>query len=540
MKPVMTLTVPVADPVARPGVLTDPARLRAWVDTLPYAKPEDAAERLYETLFRLNRTPAAGIHRRELMIGLQRAFERLYPVFMERTLAARSPRHDKRHHRYAALMRDLSGEMAFGYKLMIQPRRGQSPAEATPLTLYQAIHMLAIGMLFAGASYRPPPASAWREICQLYADAERRGLQDTRVADAAWPSQEGASVALLFKRAILLARIDPYRLPPGELWQANEYLAWYADRAQLGPLSEDPPPGAAIVDLEGAGPPSSAARGQAYSPAARFRLVDPQPLRDLLEAHRDALEGPDPHFPRGLVGLTAFRASQLIARIEQSWFEPAHRETEREERYDWLPVACGIEAIVAHLREHVRGHDPYRHPADESVPGMQGTAGKHWQGAPPLASWHQFNRSAGGLGMRVRHPLPRNLWVGQLVLIQDPLPGRGPGWLVGLVRRMIERRAGTTEIGVQFLGAAVRAAAVRPLMFGRNQSPDLQPALLLERPDYDDRGELITPCNLFRQGRELMVDLGSGALRAGMARLIEASPWFERFEYRVSMKERMV
>jgi len=539
MDPVLTLTVPAADPVTRPGILTDSARLRAWAEALPFAKPESAAERLLESLYHLNRSPAAAAQRRELMAWLQQAFERLHGIFIERMLAVRTPRHDKPYRRYAALVHALSAEMAFGYKLVIQPRSGPRASARTGLSLYRAIRMLEIGLVLACSEYRQPPGGAWREIYQLYAEAERRDLTDNAFPDANWTGADTASIAQLFKRTVLLAMIDPYRLLPGEIWHANEYLSGLAGNALLEPLAESSPaPGAGVVDLAGAKPPVSFATGGVREPAEHFRVIDPQPLHTLLELHRGALEGPDPRFPAGLDAMHPFRANQLIGRIEQCWFEPARRESEREERYDWLPVACGIPAIAAQLRGIARHGGRYPARTDPFAGGEDGPADPGERSSQALPSWHQFNRSATGVGMRVRLPAPQDLQVGQLILIRDAATPRTKGTPVGVVRRMIVRGGTNAEIGVQFLGAGVRPVKVRPLLFGRTQNPDFQPALMLDRPDYDDRGELITPCNLFRQGRELMVDLGRSNLRVGTVRLIEASPWFDRFEYRVTMKER--
>ncbi len=543
MDPLLTLTVPAADPVTRPGILTDPGRLRVWVEALPYAKPEDAAARLLESLYHLNRSPTPAAQRRELMAWLQQAFERLQRIFTDRMLAVRTPRHDKAHRRYTALVRALSAEMAFGYKLVIQPRSGPRHADATGLSLYRAIRMLEIGLVFACAEYRPPPGGAWREIYQLYAEAERRGLTDNAFADRNWPAPAPAtaSIAQLFKRAVLLAMIDPYRLLPGEVWHANEYLAGCAGKALLEPLAESSPtPGAGVVDLAGAKPPAPFAAGHAYQPAECFRVIDPGPLRSLLELHRGALEGPEPRLPPGLEAMQPFRADQLIGRMEQSWLEPARRESVREESYDWLPVACGIVAIVAQLRELTRANDSFHYAPARMDPDRDPPAGPGGRPVNRLPSWRQFNRSAGGVGMRVRLPTPQDLRVGQLVLIEDTGATRAKGWLIGVVRRMIERDGTNVEIGVQFLGARAQPVTVRPIVLGRTPTPDLQPALLVDRADNDDRGELITPCNLFRQGRELTVNLGRSKLQVGTLRLLEASPSFERFEYRVTMKERAV
>jgi hypothetical protein len=537
MDPVLALTVPAADPVAHPGVPTEAPRLRAWVEALPYAKPEDAAARLLERLYRLNRTYVRAAQRRELMALMEHGFERLFRLFLERMLAVRTPRHDRSHRRYVILVRELSTEMAFGYKLVIQPREGPRHADATGLSLYRAIRKLELGLTFASADYCPPPGSAWREIYQLYAEAERRVLTENAFTDRSWLSPDTASIAQLFKRAVLLAMIDPYRLLPGEVWHANEYLAGCAGNARLGPLdASSAGAGTGIVDLAGAKPPAPFSPERAYQPAEQFRMIDPRPLGELLERQRNGLEGPDPILPAGLDAMQPFRAAQLLGRMEQSWLDPAHRETERQACYDWLPVACGIQAIVGQLREPMHSADDYWPASDP--PAWSGQAASHLPETPAgsLPSWRQFNCSAGGLGMKVRLPAPPELRVGQLLLIQSSAAPSAKGPQVGVVRRMIERDGTDVEIGIQLLGDRVRPVAVRPVVVGRAPTPDFQPALLLDRPDLDDRGELITPCHLFRQDRELIVDLGNADLRVGPVRLIEASPWIERFEYRVTLR----
>ncbi|MGD8307884.1 MAG: hypothetical protein PVG98_00485 [Chromatiales bacterium] len=539
METALSLTVPKSDSVEHPSIEQEAARLGDWIRSLPYGDPESAAKRLGESLYHLNRSPGAVPRRIDLMACYDEAFQRLFGICLRRSLLSRSADQSRSDRRYAELIRKLAVEMAYGYKLVIQPRRAARRAGPTAPALIHALQMLQIGLLFSYARYRPPATSTWTEFCALYAEAERLGLQETpvRVSDDGESHQTTCSA--LLKRAALLALLDPYRLSPGDIWHADAYLKRWAGRAELttveaGQHAEH----AAVIDLRGT-PPRPYAPDKAYQPVGRFLLVDPAPLRDVVGTHLEALEDPESRRSQAVATLEPSRAAQLLRHMQHAWYGAPRRQSPRKERYEWLPVASGLGAVVGQLRREPRGLEFAALPTEGAEEGgrpgpMSGRAAE--SGALRL---RQFNRSASGVGVRVRLPTPPGLSVGQLVLVKDE-GSRNGGSVLGIVRRMILRDSTNAEVGIEFLETAVAPVELRPLVFGEGRKPDFQPGLIAEGPERGSRGMLLTPRHMFKPGREYMVALRGSNLRVMAERLVESNTGFDRFEYRVSLKDRAV
>jgi len=537
LHPRITLTVPVPDRVGHPDAETDPGRLRAKANALPFASPADAASRLLELITGLNRLPPPVPKRPQVVAALQGAYDRLYRCFLDQTLEGRSGINDKRYARLLAQIGSLSTEMAFGYKLAIQPRHGERHTTPSADTLYQAIRMLETGLLLACAAYLPTPGGVWREICQIYDQAERLGLSNKPVTDPSWAGKDAPDIELLFKRVLLLGLLDPYRLAPGDVWHAHEYLTQWTDRTLLTRLTDQ---GTAhhqamgLIDLAGDQPPRHLSEGPGPEDGHLWRLLDPSGLREPMESQLESLQASDTRLPKGLDGLDTVRGARLLKCMAHAWLENWERSSPRQERYEWMAVACGIRAIVEHLRRHSGDPDLSPDPFSEAQePGVDDQDAS----ARPMLRWQQFNRSAQGVGMRVQLPAPPELTVGQLVLLPSPENRYRESSLLGVVRRMIKRYHNLAEVGIELIDSNIRPAALRPTVLGRSTPADFQPALILATAESTTRGVVITPANLYRPSRDLVLRLGGESMRVSPGRLLESAPGFERFEYRVTMRD---
>jgi hypothetical protein len=527
LSPRITLTVPSPDRVGHPDTETDPGRLKSRADALPFACPGDAATQLLRLVGHLNRLPPPVAKRVQLMASLQGACDRLYRSFLDQTLEGAPHIDDKRYARLRTQMEGLAKEMAFGYKLAIQPRSGERRTHPFAGTFYHAIRMLETELLLACAAYRPPPGGVWREICQLYEEAERRELIHGPVTDPSWSSTDKPDIQLLFKRVVLLALLDPYRLPPGDIWYAHGYLSHWVSRTVLTSITGATRfelGGKGLIDLRGDHSPRRLGDEPLPEAGQVWRVLDPSGLQQPLETHLESLQASDGRTPKGLEGLDTLQATRLLLSMAHAWLQHWTRSSPRHERYEWLAVACGLSAIVKHL--HSNSDEPPDF--DEN---------HHADRLRPLLRCQQFNRSAQGLGMRVQLPLPPELTVGQLVLLPSPESHHREGSLMGVVRRMIKRYRNLAEVGIELIDSAVKPAAIRPVVFGRTGPADFQPALAVETSESDRRGALIVPANVFRPGRELVMRLDTEYMRVAPGRLLESTPAFEHFEYRVTMRD---
>ena len=77
-------------------------------------------------------------------------------------------------------------------------------------------------------SYTPVPEGLWREIHQLYLEAERERV----VAEIVDPETKEA-VVNIYVEALLLALTDPYRLSPGEVDKVSAQIRSSRPRLRL-------------------------------------------------------------------------------------------------------------------------------------------------------------------------------------------------------------------------------------------------------------------------------------------------------------------
>jgi hypothetical protein len=92
-------------------------------------------------------------------------------------------------------------------------------------------------------------------------------------------------------------------------------------------------------------------------------------------------------------------------------------------------------------------------------------------------------------------------------------------------------------VGIELIEGHAIAAHIRPMLFGRRGPADFQPALVVDASEPTRRGALIAPAHLFRPGRELVMRLDSEHMRITPGKLLESTPRFDRFEYRVTMRD---
>jgi len=336
---------------------------------------------------------------------------------------------------------------------------------------------------------------------------------------------------------LLLGLLDPYRLAPGDVWHAHEYLTQWAGRTLLSRLADRSAArhqAMGLIDLAGNQPPRHLSEGTGPEDGRPWRLLDPSGLREPMETQLESLQALDTRLPKGLDGLDPVRGARLLQGMAHAWLENWKRASPRQERYEWMAVACGIRAIVEHLRGRSGGTDlspdPFAEAPSPDVDDQDGSA-------RPMLRWQQFDRSAQGVGMRVQLPAPPELTVGQLVLLPSPENRYRESSLLGVVRRMIKRYHNLAEVGIELIDSNIRPAALRPTVFGRSTPADFQPALILATAESTTRGVVITPASLYRPSRELVLHLGDESMRIAPGRLLESAPGFERFEYRVTMRD---
>ncbi len=527
----LQLTVPAQDTIESPNVETDQCRLIEWVNNLPYANPLSTATALYESIYQFNRFPGTVKHRHELVNCYQPPFDIIYQAAQQST-QEKGNRNRLKKTDITPIVIKVTIELAYSYKLIINEHLRldniHKYQQQCSQAIYSAMKAIMLELMLEYSNLIPDSKKAWRELFQLYTLAEEYSLEKT-------PIEEETSIELLFKRILLIAIIDPYRLLKGEVWLCYNYLAHWAIKSELHKATTVPDniTGLFLLDLQAMHPPKPPEPNAKLLPA-RHRLLHVNSLNLVIHQQRKQLLADEHGEAKGTEGLSKDQASQIFRHMLLAWHVRPTRRSERHEKYGSYPVIYGLSAINHFLK---RGGNSLKDEVcvedltEDDTLTLGETASfcrenRHFQ----IHSWRVFNRSKGGIGAIVPPPFPKEVQVGQLVMIELDADDDEKQLKAGIVRRMIERDVNTLEIGIQFLPGKIAPVLIRPHFYDGETTADFQHGMLIDR-GTDVSQVLITPHGMYKQQRELVLDNNGFIQRIISDSIIETTPVFDCFDY---------
>jgi len=526
----LQLTVPAQDTIENPNVETNPARLTEWINNLPHANPNAAAKALYESIYRFNRFPGAITQRHALVSCYQTAFTVIYQ-------AARKASQKKETHTTAKqagiipLAIKTTIELAYSYKLIInqhlQLNNIQQHHQQFGNAIYSAMEVITLELMLEYANLIPDSKKAWREIFQLYSLAEQYDLEKAAIQEV--------SIEWLFKKILLIAIIDPYRLPRGEVWSCDNFLTQWTIKAELhtSPTVPDNITGLFLIDLQTTHPPKPP-EPKAELNQERHRLLQVNSLNLVIHQQRKQLLENEGILPKGAEGLTKEQITQMFRHMLLAWHVRPTRKSERHEKYGSHAVTYGLSAINHYLKKGSFTPDENTAIDDLEDDNMltleEATSFRRENKHYPICSWRIFNRSAGGIGIIVPPPFPKDVQVGQLIMIELEAEADAQQLKTGIIRRMIERDANTLEIGVQFLPGKVAPISIRPCFYDKEITADFQHGILIDRGAKLTKA-LVTPHGMYKQQREFVLESDNFVQQILADDIIETTPVFDCFNY---------
>ena len=528
---VLQLTVPAQDTIESPNVETDQSRLTEWINNLPYANPLSTAAALYESIYQFNRFPGAVKHRHELVNCYQQPFDVIYQAAQQST-QEKGNRNTLKKADITPIAIKVTIELAYSYKLVINEHLRLNNIHKHPQqcshAIYSAMKAIILELMLEYSNLIPDSKKAWRELFQLYTLAEEQSLEQA-------PIEEGISIELLFKRILLIAIIDPYRLLKGEVWLCYNYLTHWAVKAELHKATTVPDniTGLFLLDLQAMHPPKPPEPNATLLPA-RHRLLHVNSLNLVIHQQRKQLLADKNSEAKGTEGLSKDQASQIFRHMLLAWHVRPTRRSERHEKYGSYSVIYGLSAINHFLKrgefsledksctEGLMEDDTLT--LGEAAPFCR--ENRHFK----IYSWRVFNRSKGGIGAIVPPPFPKEVQVGQLIMIELDADRDETQLKAGIVRRMIKRDANTLEIGIQFLPGKIAPISIRPHFYDTEITADFQHGILIDRGAKASQA-LITPHGMYKQQRELVLDHSGCIQRIISDEIIEATPVFDCFDY---------
>ena len=505
------LTVPASDRFENPNVETRPAKVREWVEQLPYANRDGVIDTVIHAVALLNRYPGPVSYRAELMDTYRSPCNHLFKMTPDQIGAPSFQQ-----------LRELVVEMAYGYKHVInecltQKKSWLSNRKKLVTGIYFAVKYLSLDLLMGYECYQCKSDNNWREILPLYTLAEQQNLHLAKIDDPDQSQPDFATVSHLMKRIVLLSLLDPCHLQPMEARISYDYLNLGASLARLEMFGgQADVAGRFLLDMQGVRPARPFDLHDIPSDAGRYRVLNVVPVSKQTHRHLRQIEIDRTPPPGGLQLLRSVDAIQILSRMLKSWHARQDRGSPRQDAFGWVTVVSGIHDIHRFLSS--RGQ------SDGLTQRENASQSKR---AAKSLRCHRLNVSESGIALRIALPCDPQPQVGQLLLMQDETDPRKPVLEAGIVRRCLRIDDETLELGVQFIRGRVKAIAFRPVSADSSDT-GFQSGLFIHE-GADALGSLLVSRGLYQEGREFLIEEGDPAPLVTAIRLIEAGPDFDRF-----------
>lgn len=533
-----------------------------WLKELPLAEPVTAARRVQRVLAHSAYVRLSPPARLRFLDRLQEPVTYLLDALENMVLSYGLPLSSKAAG-VADLALTLANTYAEGYRLGVADALagGRRPdRRQLARAILGALRQMNRVLLSAYTSYTPPPRHAWAQIHRLYALARMGGVTEVPVRAAA-----GDSVDNAYKRILLLALADPYRLRQGEAHSLRRLLGPWAGYLSLGATPPKAPRGTLYYCQEGHdGPPRPAVPVPAPDTQGVIYL-DLQPVIAVLRGRmsqqvHDAEPAPHPSqydlMRRVVVGWEQRRgrdfsrarkslpvclavglgAAHRLMEAQQSAShpaEPAHADgpTIPELEPEPEPPAWALAPVTDSAR-HWWQHEPSTSP-DPVHHGHPTEGGRSANAAPEPEdapeTWTALDVSAGGycLLREAGRPLPAQ--IGDVVTVREG--DETSGWGVGVIRWMRYVQDEGLRIGVQVLAPAALAVSSRMDTAAPIEGPT---APCLELPEIEALHQprtLLTPAHQFRVGDSLTIDSGTERLSVKLTKQLENTGNVARFQF---------
>lgn len=406
----------------------------------------------------------------------------------------------------------LAQSLAFAYARGFRTAAGEAAGTTRKIAplLFNGMRCVAGAMRASYRSYSRLPEGAWKQMHEMYLQAERDGVA-AGVADAA----TRMSIHDLYCEALLVSLTDPYRLVPGEVERIEAMIRELRTPVTLG--REAPETEATrhfLVECadDRAPHPLRDAAGRERHPDSR--ILDAGPLVDALRAMSPPSAGwPDTDERR-----------VLAAKLLSLWDDPPRRTLDREPAEGTVAICVGVKPIasfVAHESE-VDGEAETSALRQGLTMPLKALPEDESGELIPIHEWAVINVSAGGVRVRRNASTAYPITIGEVVGI------RAPGkvqWRIGVTRWLTGLPEGTTEFGVQFFAYAVCAVWIKRAGSGGARTL----GLLVANGDGRTDELLLAPAGTYTEGAEYELRGEDFRSRVRATTLVEGKPRFELF-----------
>lgn len=525
----LKLALPVPDPSRADLTETRPKYLQAWLDRLPIANLHESANALLLSLSAQNRQALADDTRLKLLELYRDTVHKLVGAIRQQISGMAHPLAEKPH-QLATMARELLVELASGYKIVLHAGSARllgfrgKPDPALVMQRILSAHSYILTTCYEG--YAAVPAGLWSEMHQIYRYALHHNLQENHAA------LSPASVSQLYRRCLLIATADPYRLTQGEVAKVLDLLRLFGDRAQIHTPASQPmqTSGLFLIQSDADQPPLVLTRQMGTVDPAKDFLFHTLELALLLRQLLARLKAGATATELGLPAYADETAYQgLLQRLASNWSCASVRHfNRRNSAYDEVELCTGIHAIHGYLTAENGVSTDISTPLsshDEISIGTVSVVGRNLRNEAGTTRWNVVNDSANGLALHKKSLAGVNLKVGEIVAVRSQAQ---TAWNIGVVRWLRNTPADHIELGLQMLSPNPKPVWVRSAA-GKIRTN--QPALLFPaNPALQSAQQLLVPRGIYVP--DLPIELTDASIRNVLpAQMRENTFHFDLFEF---------
>ncbi|MEO1767363.1 hypothetical protein [Thiobacter aerophilum] len=509
---------------------TRPRQVKEWLEALPLANGFEAARKLTDALVASRGVRLSEEARLRFLGQYRQTIHALLPALRQEYEGRPLPL-GGRPKQAAQLARELVSELTNGYKLTLmelaQRRIVLGGQKLVPLAAARIVEGLGELLDICYETYAPTPAGLWAELNQVYWYAAREQHHDTPL-----PSEEGGgSVNDSYKRILLTALADPYRLLQGQLARVKAYLARTAGLALLQPVAKaDVPHGLFLVRLDEDRPPRPLAQHSGATDARSDILLNTLPFVRHLHQQLQAVEAGRSAADAGLPEAADPATRALLKRLLPQWGLGPKRVFQRLAADQSAYICTGLSALyhtLAGTNDLLGAARPEQEEEMQITVQLAQAGDRTGQHATyNCATWQVVNESAGGVALVNEPQGATRIRVGDVIGLRT---GQGD-WGIAAVRWIQTETGERLHVGAQFVAPRALPVAVRPTITAADAP--YQPALLLPAmPTLKQPERLLATRGTFHPRRELELRSAdeSRIVRAGQ--LLEQTDSFEIFAF---------
>ena len=539
------------------------ANISKWLDKLPLVNPEHSTRLLTSYLSELNQCKLNYADRYNALELLRPICENLIASLRSKYSQAKLPLSEK-NKRYFQGSISLNNLLCIGYKSSLYDAENNninaSKEKIVIFSLYHAIQQLSFIMLECYLVYRPVPVNAWHEIHPLFKTAEDTKLTDTLIPTG--PDNQTETIAISYKRALLLSLTNPYHLMQDEAYTVFIALSKLSQGLRILPY----PKNEAInngfaIDLNSAQAPiflSPNRKTNFFEP----RLLNMDRLIDALNSHSLLLDKEiEEHIQSNHSSLSIRMKRDLLLRMHENWSRSRERFEQRETTLGHKDIVIGLSTAHYHASNKVpfnpeldeintyakdvletsglflipKDYEPWKtdeaehrleagidQPRSSNFDAESGVLDK-WEKiysakssrehdeinqnateseTSNISSWEIKNQSQAGMSLFCQSKQCLPVRVGELMSYRD-----NKTWNLGVIRWLHANEDCSIGLGIMLLSSLCKSVATRAIS-GIGKGGEYMRSLLIDATELNqENAKLLLPAAIYHVGTELVVNV---------------------------------